>query len=126
MELNILGTKLESCSCDPMTGWFRNGFCSYDFSDKGLHTVCAIVTLSFLNYSKAQGNDLSTPNISFSFPGLKNGDMWCLCALRWKQAYDDGFAPFIKPESTHQKTLEIVNLETLMKYDIKKQKNIEI
>ena len=90
-QKNVLGTELKSCSCSPMTGWYRDGSCRTDISDQGMHTVCAVITEQFLSYSKAQGNDLSTPQIGF--PGLKKGDHWCLCAPRWKEAFEDGMAP---------------------------------
>ncbi len=111
---NVLGTALKLCSCDPMTGWFRDGSCQTDFTDAGIHTVCAVITDQFLSYSKAQGNDLSTPQIGF--PGLKQGDHWCLCAPRWKEAYEDGMAPLINLEATEESTLKIIDIDTLKKF----------
>ena len=117
---NVLGTKLEVCNCSPMTGWHRDGFCKTDSFDTGIHTVCAVMTDSFLTYSKAQGNDLSTPMLQYDFHGLKAGDYWCLCAPRWKQAYDDGMAPFVRLEATELSTLTIIDLEILKQFDFNK------
>ena len=97
-----------------MTGWFRDGFCRSDDFDTGKHTVCCVITKRFLTYSKAQGNDLSTPNPSFGFPGLNEGDHWCICALRWKQAFDDGVAPMVVLEATEIGALEQIGLEKLI------------
>jgi hypothetical protein len=107
---NVLGTALELCSTDPLTGWHRDGCCNTDALDQGLHTVCAVVTAEFLAFSKAAGNDLSTPRPEFGFPGLNPGDRWCLCAARWEEARRAGFAPDIVLEATHEKTLEITAL----------------
>lgn len=115
---NVLGTDLVHCSLSPKTGFFRDGSCRTDDNDHGLHTVCAVVTDEFLQYSKAQGNDLITPRPQFDFPGLKAGDHWCLCASRWKQAELAGAAPKISLHATHAKTLEIVDLDTLLKYAV--------
>ncbi len=117
--LNVLGSKLQSCNCNPMTGWYRDGLCKTDPTDLGMHTICAVMTESFLSYSKAQGNDLSTPIPQYDFPGLKVGDHWCLCAPRWKQAYDDGMAPKVNLEATEESTLRIIDLEVLKKFDYK-------
>ncbi len=114
---NVLGTDLQSCNCNPMTGWYRDGSCHTDPTDLGMHTVCAVMTEAFLTYSKAQGNDLSTPMPQYNFHGLKAGDHWCLCAPRWKQAYDDGMAPLVNLEATEGSTLKIVDLETLKQFD---------
>jgi uncharacterized protein (DUF2237 family) len=111
--LNVLGTRLESCSCDPLTGWFRDGSCRTNQADFGRHSVCAVMNESFLSYSKAQGNDLSSPNAANSFPGLKPGDRWCLCAARWLEAYWDGMAPPVLLEACEISTLEIIPLELL-------------
>ncbi len=113
---NVLGTELKVCNCSPMSGWYRDGFCKTDFSDIGIHTVCAVMTDSFLSYSKAQGNDLSTPIPMYDFPGLKSGDHWCLCAPRWMEAYEDGMAPFVNLEATEESTLKVVDLEILTKH----------
>ena len=114
---NVLGSELESCSCNPLTGWFRDGLCRTDLSDQGMHTVCAVMTEQFLSYSKAQGNDLSTPQIGF--PGLKEGDRWCLCAPRWKEAFEDGMAPFVILEATEESTLKIIDIDILKKFSYK-------
>ena len=97
-----------------MTGYFRDGYCQYE--NHGTHITCAIMTSNFLSFTKAQGNDLSTPRPEYNFPGLKPGDCWCLCAMRWKESLDHGVAPPIKLEATHEKMLEYVDLETLKKY----------
>ena len=111
---NVLGTKLKCCSKSPRTGFFRDGFCKTNTNDKGSHVVASIMTIDFLNYTKSMGNDLSTPNLLYDFPGLKEGDKWCLCALRWKQAYDAGYAPFVILEATHEKALEFIELSELI------------
>ena len=115
---NIFGTELETCSKDPLTGYFRNGCCETGPDDLGTHTVCAIVTEEFLTYTKNQGNDLSSPNPLYGFPGLKPGDQWCLCASRWVEAHEAGCAPLIQPAATHEKTLEFVSMEVLKSYFI--------
>nr|WP_320667378.1 DUF2237 domain-containing protein [Prochlorococcus sp. MIT 1307] len=114
--LNVLGEPLQLCSCKPMTGWYRDGFCKTDSYDIGQHTVCCVITESFLTYSKAQGNDLSTPSPEYGFPGLKAGDHWCLCAPRWKQAYEDGMAPLVRLKSTEISALAVIGIEVLLKY----------
>ena len=114
--LNVLGEPLQVCSCKPMTGWYRDGFCKTDSSDLGQHTMCCVMTEAFLRYSKAQGNDLSTPMPEYGFPGLKQGDHWCLCAPRWKQAYEDGMAPMVRLEATEIGALSIAGIELLMKH----------
>ena len=108
---NILGSNLKPCCTKPMTGFFRDGFCHTNHLDQGTHVVCAIMTKDFLEFTKANGNDLSTPKPEYQFPGLKVGDGWCLCVMRWKEAYDAGIAPPIRPESTHEKALEFVSKE---------------
>ena len=115
-DLNVFGSALELCSCNPLTGWFRDGHCISDPSDHGQHTVCCVMTESFLRYSKAQGNDLSTPMPAYEFPGLKPGDHWCVCAPRWRQAMEDGMAPPVRLEATEQGALAIIPLETLREY----------
>ena len=122
--LNVLGKPLELCSCNPMTGWYRDGFCKTDSSDIGQHTICCVMTESFLRYSKAQGNDLSTSKQEFGFEGLSPGDHWCLCAPRWKQAYDDGMAPLVRLEATEIGALGVVGIESLMQYSYKNNKSI--
>jgi len=111
--LNVLGTALDICSCEPMTGWFRDGNCRTDAADHGRHSVCCVVNEAFLSYSKAQGNDLSTPAPGYGFPGLKPGDHWCVCAPRWLEAYQDGMAPPVRLEATESSALEIIALEVL-------------
>jgi uncharacterized protein (DUF2237 family) len=110
---NVLGGALCTCSETPMTGFFRNGCCETDAQDRGLHTVCAEVTAEFLAFSRARGNDLSTPQPAFDFPGLKPGDRWCLCAARWQEALEAGAAPRIVLAATHEVTLQIVALVDL-------------
>ena len=117
--LNVLGEPLEICSCKPKTGWYRDGFCKTDLSDLGEHTVCCVLTESFLTYSKAQGNDLSTPMPDHGFPGLHSGDKWCLCAARWKQAYEDGMAPAVCLKATNIAALGAIGLEPLMQHAYK-------
>ncbi|SLN50163.1 hypothetical protein ROJ8625_02476 [Roseivivax jejudonensis] len=112
-QINVLGTDLEPCSSDPLTGFFRDGHCNTCAADQGSHTVCAVVTEEFLAYSKYVGNDLSTPRPEFQFPGLKPGDRWCLCAGRFLQAHDEGYAPRVSLASTHRRALDIVPFETL-------------
>ena len=111
--LNVLGGELLPCSVRPLTGFFRNGCCETGPEDTGLHTVCAVMTAEFLAFSASVGNDLSTPQPDYSFPGLKPGDRWCLCAPRWKEALDAGFAPLVVLEATHEETLAITTLGVL-------------
>ena len=117
-QMNVLGSPLTSCSHDPVTGYFRDGCCNTGPSDRGLHTVCAIMTDAFLEYSKAAGNDLSTPHPEFGFPGLKVGDQWCLCAARWEQARADGKAPKVRLAATNQLTLAVCQLDDLKAHAI--------
>ena len=119
MEKNIFGTTLISCCTDPITGYFRDGFCRTISEDTGTHTVCAKVTQEFLDFSAAKGNDLITPIAQWQFPGLKPGDIWCLCISRWLQAEKVGKAPPIFLEATHEKTLDYASLELLIKYAVK-------
>lgn len=111
---NVLGTELETCSDDPLTGFYRDGCCNTGAGDDGMHTVCAEVNDEFLKFSKARGNDLSTPNEAYHFPGLKAGDRWCLCVLRWKEAYQAGVAPLVNLRATHISALEFIDLEDLV------------
>ena len=113
---NVLGTELEECSRDPITGFYRDGCCNTGADDLGLHTVCAEMTDDFLAFSKARGNDLSTPNEMYEFPGLKAGDRWCLCVLRWKEAFEADQAPRVVLNATHMSVLEFVNLEDLQAF----------
>ena len=115
-SVNVLGEPLESCSDDPLTGYYRNGSCDTCDEDTGSHTVCAVMTAEFLAYSKYLGNDLSTPRPEYRFPGLKPGDRWCLCANRFLQAHDEGVAPRVTLSATHQGALEVVPLEVLELY----------
>ena len=110
---NVLGEELIPCSLDPVTGFFRNGCCETGPHDMGLHTVCAVMTAEFLVFSAAAGNDLSTPRPDLSFPGLKPGDRWCLCAATWRQAYEAGVASPVVLAATHEETLAIVPLAAL-------------
>ena len=115
---NVFGQEIETCSTSPMTGFYRDGCCNTGPEDLGMHVVCVEVSEEFLEFSKAKGNDLSTPNPDFEFPGLKPGDRWCLCALRWKEAMESGMAPPVILTSTHETVLEVVSLEDLKKYAI--------
>ena len=110
---NVLGGELESCCTAPMTGYFRDGHCRTDDSDQGSHTVCARMTDEFLAFSKNTGNDLSTPHPEFGFPGLKAGDKWCVCVARWEDAFLAGVAPRIVLAATHERALDVVELEEL-------------
>lgn len=116
--VNVLGQPLEPCSMDPLTGFFRSGSCETCAEDLGSHTVCVQLTEDFLAFSKARGNDLSTPRPEFDFPGLNPGDRWCLCAARWQEALEAGAAPRVLLRGTHQKALEIVSLGDLKSYAI--------
>lgn len=115
---NVLGTELVPCSYDPLTGYFRDGCCNTDASDRGSHVVCAVVTDEFLEYSKSRGNDLSTPRPEYRFAGLRDGDRWCLCALRWREALSEGIAPEVVLECTHEKALDFVSLEHLVAHAV--------
>lgn len=115
---NVLGTLLEGCCTDPMTGFYRNGRCETGPSDHGLHLVCAQMTAEFLDYSELQGNDLSTPFPESGFPGLHPGDRWCLCVERWRDALEAGVAPPVLLEATHISTLEFVSIEDLRAYAV--------
>jgi uncharacterized protein (DUF2237 family) len=110
---NVLGTQLEVCSTAPMTGFYRDGCCRTGAGDLGAHVVCAQVTQEFLAYTRAQGNDLSTPAPAYGFPGLQPGDRWCLCASRWKEALDAGVAPPVVLAATHASALEYVSMAEL-------------
>lgn len=117
MEKNVFGKALKPCCDSQVTGFTRSGYCEVPKSDFGNHSVCAVVTDEFLKYTKDKGNDLSTPNTLYGFPGLKDGDRWCLCAARWQEAYDAGVAPLVVLESTNQKALEICDLDNLKKHE---------
>lgn len=114
--LNVLGRPLEPCGTDPLTGYFRDGCCRTDASDRGLHVVCAVVTAEFLAFSRARGNDLSTPRPEFDFPGLRPGDRWCLCAQRWLEASLEGVAPPVVLAATHLNALGVVTLDQLQQH----------
>ena len=113
-NLNVFGQPLIACSTSPMTGFFRDGCCNTNEEDFGVHTVCIVATTEFLEFSKQVGNDLSTPLPQWGFAGLKEGDKWCLCADRFKEAYHNGKAPKVLLEATNEKTLEIVSMDVLL------------
>ena len=112
-ERNVLGGDLESCSSDPLTGFYRDGCCNTGPDDFGRHTICAVVTAEFLRHQRSIGNDLMTPRPQFNFPGLVPGDRWCVTAVNWLRAHEDGAAAHVVLASTHERTLEIVPLATL-------------
>ena len=112
-SINVLGEPLAVCGQDPVTGFFRDGCCNTNDQDVGSHTVCVEVTERFLEYSRFRGNDLSTPRPEFGFPGLKEGDRWCLCAARWLEAHEQGMAPRVFLMSTHRRALDVVPFEAL-------------
>ncbi len=116
---NVLGTTLQSCCIDPKTGYFRDGLCRTRYDDAGTHVVCAIMTQEFLTFTRSKGNDLETPFPQYDFPGLKPGDKWCLCVLRWKEALDAGFAPPVVLESTNKIALKYVTMEELTAHAVK-------
>jgi len=117
-QLNIRNMPIEHCSFDPLTGFYRNGCCDTGDNDRGIHTVCVILTEEFLVFSKSVGNDLSTPMPQYDFPGLLPGQKWCLCANRWLEAYNSGKAPPIIAESTNIKTLEIIDIDLINQYTL--------
>lgn len=114
--VNVFGENLQPCSQSPKTGFFRDGCCNTSDEDLGSHTVCIETTAEFLAFSKARGNDLSTPHPEFGFPGLKAGDRWCLCAARWLEAYENNAAPKVFMASTHERALEIIQPTLLRRY----------
>ncbi len=116
---NVLGGQLELCCMSPLTGFMRDGFCHTGPQDHGSHTVCAQMTAEFLKFSRANGNDLSTPHPEFGFPGLKPGDRWCLCVARWEEAFLAGVAPLVILEATHELALEVVELKELQAHALK-------
>ena len=116
VALNVFGKPLLLCGMDPITGYYRNGCCDTGQFDTGTHTVCAVVTDSFLEFSKSRGNDLTTPIPELDFSGLIDGDTWCLCADRWLEAYQNQKAPFVKLKSTNIKALEKIDLDCLKEY----------
>lgn len=113
MPKNVLGTELEPCSMDPVTGFYRDGFCRTCSTDDGLHLLCAEMTAEFLEFSKRAGNDLTTPVPAYQFPGLEPGDRWCLCVARWKEALANNIAPPVVLESTHMSVIEFATIEDL-------------
>ncbi len=117
-QKNVLGEKLESCSENPMTGWFRDGCCNTNEIDHGVHTVCAKVTKKFLEWAKKEGNDLITPHPEFGFPGLKEGDSWCVCAGTYAESIKAGIACPIYLKKTNEKTLNLIPIEDLKKFAI--------
>ena len=114
---NVLGGELKSCCTDPMTGFYRDGFCKTGADDRGSHTICIVATDEFLAFSASRGNDLSTPRPEYNFPGLKAGDRWCLVAMRWQEALDAGMAPEVVLEATNEAALAFVRLEDLREYE---------
>lgn len=116
---NVLGQPLEACCFAPKTGYFRDGYCRTDESDHGRHIVCAEMTDSFLRFSMEQGNDLSTPRPEFGFPGLNPGDRWCVCVLRWKEAWEEGLAPPVILEACDEAALDVISLDVLQHHAIK-------
>ena len=115
---NVFGQPLVPCSFEPLTGFFRDGCCKTSAEDVGTHVVCAVMTEEFLSFSKSAGNDLSTPRPEFGFPGLKAGDQWCLCALRWVEAFSAGLAPPVILESTNYSVLDYIPLEILQRFQL--------
>ena len=118
MPKNVLGTELASCCFSPMTGFYRDGYCRTGGGDDGAHVVCIEATAEFLAFSASVGNDLSTPIPEYQFPGLQAGDRWCLCALRWKEAYEAGAAPQVFLESTHMLAIEFLSLDELQQFAV--------
>jgi hypothetical protein len=119
-EKNVLGEPLESCCQNPETGFYRDGYCRTGPQDHGDHVICAMMTKEFLEFTKAQGNDLTTPMPQYNFPGLEAGDRWCLCAGRWKEAMEAGKAPPVFLEATEESALEVVDLEKLKRFTVAK------
>jgi uncharacterized protein (DUF2237 family) len=117
-QRNIFGDPIQVCSLRPRTGFFRTGCCETGPDDVGLHTVCVEVTAEFLAFSRARGNDLSTPRPEFEFPGLRPGDRWCLCAERWQEALEAGVAPRVVLAATHEATLQVVRLADLKRHGV--------
>lgn len=117
-KFNVLGEPLALCSCTPLTGFYRDGYCRSDQQDLGRHIICAEVTADFLAFTLMQGNDLSTPRPEFGFPGLNPGDRWCICAERWKEAWQAGCAPMVVLSSCEQSALDVVSLEVLQLYAV--------
>ncbi len=116
---NVLGSELQPCCLNPVTGFYRDGYCRTGLSDEGVHIVCVLVTKEFLQFSQAAGNDLSTPIPDYEFPGLQPGDRWCLCVSRWQEALQAGVAPQVVLEATHMSTIEFVELDDLKRFAVK-------
>lgn len=123
MAKNVLGGELETCSMDPLTGFYRDGCCNTGPDDIGEHTVCVVMTAEFLEFSKSRGNDLSTPAPQYGFRGLLPGDRWCLCAERWVEAYQAGKAPYVVLRATHAAVLRHVKLDVLAKFSLEARVN---
>lgn len=119
---NVLGQPLVPCSFNPLTGFFRDGCCKTNADDTGTHVICAVMTDEFLEFSLSRGNDLSTPHPEWAFPGLRAGDQWCLCALRWVEAFQAGVAPSVVLESTNYNALDTIPIEILQQFDHRRQK----
>jgi len=117
-KLNVFGKPLSPCSLNPLTGFYRDGCCTTGEEDLGMHTVCIRASSEFLDFSKRKGNDLSTPRPEFQFAGVNPGDQWCLCALRWKEAWEAGFAPEVILESTNQEVLKYIPFEVLLEFKV--------
>ena len=117
-QKNVLGEDLEECSVDPVTGWFRDGCCNTNDNDHGIHTVCAKVNNEFLEWCKQDGNDLITPHPEYGFPGLKDGDNWCVCASSYARSVDAGKACSVYVKRTHEKTLKLISIDKLKKFAI--------
>lgn len=117
-ELNVLGTPLDPCGTDPLTGFYRDGCCSTGPQDQGSHTICAVMTAEFLEHQRSIGNDLSTPMPAYRFPGLVPGDRWCVTAANWRRAHFDGFAAPVVLASTHERALEIVTIDMLQEHAV--------
>ena len=117
-SFNVLGEELETCSTSPLTGWYRDGCCNTDRNDRGLHTVCCLVTEEFLEFARSRGNNLITPAPEYNFPGLTPGDKWCGCAQTWQDAAEEGVACPVVMSATHEETLQIVSLELLKQYAV--------
>ena len=117
-SVNVLGGPLQSCSLDPLTGWFRDGCCNTDANDRGSHTICCRVTAEFLTFLKSRGNNLMTPAPQFGFPGLKPGDQWCVCAGSWAEAFEAGVACPVVLESTHESALRYTELDALLMHAV--------
>ena len=115
---NVFDANLQNCSTNPLTGFYRDGYCNSGPMDAGLHLVCTRMTKDFLRYSKSKGNDLSTPRPESAFPGLKPGDNWCVCVTRWKEAFEEGVAPPLILSATNKKALDHVPIQILKKYSI--------